>query len=180
MNLLIIVLGAMAPHLLNLRIDTAVGLWKESSEEKTTIILSGHQKKPAATLEATESVRMLRGMRSRWANLPRENVLLEHRSNNTAQNAVCSLLRAQSACITFTEVVVVTNAFHVRRAREIFKRVWGDAFHLTFRAAPDPPDVKWRKRLEDDVLYAGIGADVAEAWKFQERCGGVEAQCVNV
>ena len=170
---IIIVLGTMVPHVLKLRVDTAVDLWRRT--DASMVILSGHRKEPALSVAETESARMLRGMRKAYASaetrFPRERVLLEHRSNNTAQNAVCSLLKARSACILGprTKVMVVTSAFHVRRAREIFRRVWpGNS--VTFHAASDPADVEWRKRLEDDILYDAIAKDVSNAWLLRTRC----------
>ena len=68
---------------------------------------------------------------------PAEQILLEEKSANTAQNLrySCALL-AEQGYDTTEDILVVSNGFHLTRVRMLFDRVWGGTYNLSTLAAP--------------------------------------------
>lgn len=196
----IVILGAMSGYVQNLRVQRAIEVWYESPFEIDAVILSGNTKKNKNIHgggDATESVQMLRGMQGEFARskkvFPRDRIILESMSNNTAQNALCTMIKikAYMACVPHrrVHVTIVTNSFHMRRTRAIFERViklvefkQKILLLLKYEAAKNPSDWRWRKRLEDDVLYQYIDADIMYAFKHRTQCNVIssEGECLNV
>ena len=66
-----------------------------------------------------------------------ERVLMEDQSHNTYQNIVCSHKLMQDEGIDPKQgVLVVSNGFHLTRARMLWQRVTGQGEHLSTLAAP--------------------------------------------
>jgi len=187
----LVVLGAMTPYVQNLRVQKALQIWHKSPFEIDAVILSGNTKNNNIRGGATESVQMLRGMQGDFARarkaFPRDKIVLEVKSNNTAQNALCTLLKikAYKTCVPHrhVHVTVVTNFFHMRRTRVIFERVAAKLKQdllIQYEPATDPQFSDWRKNLEDDVLYNSINDDIKYAFEHRAQCGTSEGECSSV
>ena len=71
------------------------------------------------------------------AGIPAEQILLEDQSHNTFQNITNSVRLMNEAGIDIGEgVLVVSNGFHLTRARMLWDRVTGEGEHLSTLAAP--------------------------------------------
>ena len=69
--------------------------------------------------------------------VPEENIIQEDKSHNTWQNLQFSgELLAQLGYDTTVDMIVVSNGFHLTRARMLWERVWGDDYNLSTLAAP--------------------------------------------
>ena len=67
-----------------------------------------------------------------------DRILMEDRSSNTIENLTNSLalLKAQGYEDELEQVLVVSNGFHLTRARMLWSRVTGEGEHLSTLAAP--------------------------------------------
>ena len=69
--------------------------------------------------------------------VPGENILLEDRSHNTAENLRYTVeLLAEAGYDGSAGVVVVSNGFHLTRVRLLWDRVCGQEWDLSTLAAP--------------------------------------------
>ena len=69
--------------------------------------------------------------------VPGENILLEDRSHNTAENLRYTVeLLAEAGYDGSAGVVVVSNGFHLTRVRMLWDRVCGEGWELSTLAAP--------------------------------------------
>ena len=69
--------------------------------------------------------------------VPAENILLEDRSHNTAENLRYTVeLLAEAGYDGSAGVVVVSNGFHLTRVRMLWDRVCGEEWELSTLAAP--------------------------------------------
>lgn len=170
--IMILVLGSMYDDLQNIRMDVAVDLFKTTPNAYITF--SGNSKNEVH-LRSTEGARMLR--QALGENIDAALTFTDMKSTNTAENAVCSALLWESGCVQPEKVVVVTNEFHLPRAKHIFNVLWADKPWTTeWLAAPDPNDVNWREDLER-VLMENIEIDVETARR--KKCARFKT-CANV
>lgn len=69
--------------------------------------------------------------------VPAENIIQEDQSHNTWQNLQFSAeMLAELGYDTTVDMIVVSNGFHLTRARMLWERVWGSDDNLSTLAAP--------------------------------------------
>ena len=117
-------------QLLRDRLDAALGYWQAHPEG--TILLSGGQ-------GPNEPVSEAQGMADYLAahGVPRGQMLLEEQSRNTWQNLLYSWETLEAAGLDpRQEVVLVSNGFHLARARLLWERVRRQAGGTSTLSAP--------------------------------------------
>jgi len=132
---LMIVLGCQVKSegpsiLLQDRLNTALDYWEQHPE--TTIVVSGGQgsNEPMSEAQAMRDYLVGHGV-------PEGQILMEDQSRNTLQNLRYSLeLLEEEGYDTSQDIVVVSNGFHLARARLLWGRIMGDTEHLSTLAAP--------------------------------------------
>lgn len=118
--------GGTPSPALRRRIDHAVSLVRERPDARL-LLTGGVGQHPPSEAEVMARV-------AERAGVPRERMLLEECATNTRESARrCSELLRDDDC---SEVWIVTDAYHQRRARLAFKRV-GLAVRATSPAAGD-------------------------------------------
>jgi len=116
--------------LLQDRLEEAIAYLKDHPD--MTVIVSGGQGPDEHVSEA----RCMQEVLVR-AGIPAEQILLEDQSHNTYQNIVNSAQVMEDAGIEAqTGVLIVSNGFHLTRARMLWERVTGEGEHLSTLAAP--------------------------------------------
>ena len=125
--------------LLQDRLDTALLYLEEHPE--MTIVVSGGKGSDEHESEAQVMFDYLVEH-----GIPEEQILLEDQSKNTAENMIFtnSLLAEQGYDVT-QEILVVSNGFHLTRARMLFERTWGTDENLNTLAAPSS---HWPSRMK--------------------------------
>lgn len=116
--------------LLQDRLDKALDYLADHPD--MTVVVSGGQGPDEHVTEAFAMAEylMVNGV-------PAENIILEEQSHNTWQNLNCSLeLLAELGYDTDTDMVVVSNGFHLTRVRMLWSRICGDDSNLSTLAAP--------------------------------------------
>lgn len=116
--------------LLQDRLDTALAYWEDHPD--ITIVTSGGQgpDEPMSEAQAMRDYLVEHGV-------PAEQVLMEANSHNTIQNLSYSLnLLKEEGYDTHQDIMVVSNGFHLARARMLWGRIMGDTDHLSTLAAP--------------------------------------------
>lgn len=116
--------------LLQDRLDTAFDYWTENPE--VTIIVSGGKGNDEHASEAAVMRDYLMA-----AGIPAEQILLEDVSHNTYQNMICSWnMMGEQGLDPAEGVLVVSNGFHLTRAKMLWQRVTGQGEYLSVLAAP--------------------------------------------
>jgi uncharacterized SAM-binding protein YcdF (DUF218 family) len=117
--------------LLQDRLDTALEYLADHPD--LTIVVSGGQ-------GSNEPVSEAQCMRDYLAShgISEDQILMEDQSHNTWQNLnfTFTLLREQGQGGEMGQVLVVSNGFHLTRARMLFGRVWEGTYTLSTLAAP--------------------------------------------
>lgn len=115
--------------LLRDRLDEALTYWEDHREIK--VVVSGGQgpDEPTTEARAMADYLMERGV-------PEDAILLEDRSHNTAQNFryTREMLEGEGYDLEDTQVLVVSNGFHLTRARMLAERTGFEA--VSTLAAP--------------------------------------------
>ena len=96
------------------------------------------------------------------AGVPAQQILVEDVSHNTYQNMICSWQMMQERGIDPANgVVVVSNGFHLTRARMLWDRVTGQGEHLFTLAAPSShaPSRLWMYIREPLALVKSFVVD---------------------
>ena len=109
---------AMLPASLKSRLNTAISL--TLSDPSTLLVLTGGDVAGVGCSEA-------RAMHDYYVSttLPQVEVLIEDRSRNTVENALnCKTLLSKLGAVESFNVTVVTNDFHMPRARLVFRSVF--------------------------------------------------------
>lgn len=116
--------------LLQDRLDEAIAYLKEHPD--MTVIVSGGQGPDEHISEATCMQEVL--LR---AGVSAEQILLEDQSHNTFQNITNSVRLMKEEGIDVEDgVLLVSNGFHLTRARMLWERITGEGEHLSTLAAP--------------------------------------------
>lgn len=116
--------------LLQDRLDEALAYLEEHPD--VTVIVSGGQGPDEHTSEAA----CMRDYLVQ-AGLDAEQILVEDRSHNTHQNMICSAEMMREKEIDPEQgVLIVSNGFHLTRARMLWDRVTGAGEHVSTLAAP--------------------------------------------
>lgn len=116
--------------LLQDRLDEALGYLKEHPD--MTVIVSGGKGSDEHTSEAA----CMRDYLVQ-AGFDEEQILVEDRSHNTYQNMICSAEMMQENQIDPERgVLIVSNGFHLTRARMLWERVTGAGETVSTLAAP--------------------------------------------
>ena len=103
--------------LLQDRLDAALDYWEAHPE--VTVVVSGGQGSNEPTSEARCMADYLMD-----GGVPEDQILLEDRSHNTKENLLYSkeLLAAEGIQVEHADVLVVSNGFHLTRARMLAER----------------------------------------------------------
>lgn len=117
-------------ELLKDRLDTALA-YLDGLPEPIPVIVSGGQGRDEPITEARGMADYLIG-----AGYPAEHILLEDQSHNTAENLRFTAEKLEELSIDpeYTEILVVSNGFHLTRARMLAERFGYD--DLSTLAAP--------------------------------------------
>lgn len=116
--------------LLQDRLDTALDYWQEHPD--VTIVVSGGQ---GADEHISEAQAMYDYLVEHG--VPAAGILMEDNSHNTLQNLTCSMeLLEREGYDGDTEIVVVSNGFHLTRVRMLWGRLFGTTDALSTLAAP--------------------------------------------
>ncbi len=116
--------------LLQDRLNEAFDYWSENPE--MTIVVSGGQGPDEPVTEAQCMADYLIDL-----GVPAEQILLEDQSHNTNQNIRYSLQLLQDSGFDGTaDMMVVSNGFHLTRARMLWGRAVGTTENLSTLAAP--------------------------------------------
>lgn len=93
-----------------------------------TLVLEGHERLPEAQVMYRQA---------RTLGLPEEALVLEQDSQSTYENAVYTKALCQARQIH--SVLLVTSAYHSRRARRLFQRVYPPGIRVSAQPAPQGP-----------------------------------------
>lgn len=116
--------------LLRDRLDEALDYLEEHPD--LTVVVSGGK---GNNEPATEAYTMAQYLIANG--VPEENIILEERSSNTWENMLFTAeLLTELGYDTTVDMIVVSNGFHLTRARMLWGRVWGDDYDLSTLAAP--------------------------------------------
>lgn len=116
--------------LLQDRLDTAIDYLADHPD--MTIIVSGGKGNDEHASEAAVMREYLVD-----AGIPEEQILVEDVSHNTYQNMICSAKMMQEQGLDPADgVLVVSNGFHLTRAKMLWDRVTGQGEYLSVLAAP--------------------------------------------
>lgn len=116
--------------LLQDRLDKALDYWEDNPD--ITIVVSGGQGPDEHITEAQAMYDYLVE-----SGVDGEQIIQEDRSHNTIQNLTCTkeLLEEEGYDIN-TDMIVVSNGFHLTRVRMLWERVFGSDENLSTLAAP--------------------------------------------
>lgn len=125
------------------RLDEALRIYNERLKligEKTKVIISGRSSLNPKGNEAEELKNYLK-----WQGIPSENIILEEKSRNTAENA-------KNVKEIFGEepFFLVTSAYHMPRSMEVFQEM---------ETNPIPAPTDFRSKKEYGILDFFPGAD---------------------
>jgi len=99
--------------------------------------------------------------------IPSERVILEPRARNTRENALFSqeIVRERG----FSRVLVLTSAFHMRRAAECFAAVGMkvDTLSVDYRATPSVPVDEWLPRAKTLAVTTAMLREMAGRWIYR-------------
>jgi len=140
--------GGRASPALRRRVEHAVDLWRQRPDVRL-VLTGGLGRFPPAEAEV-----MARFAES--AGVPRERMLLESRATTTRESArFCAALLAE---YEVRRVVIVTDAYHQRRARLAFRRAGLRPVSSSPSASSTvPPRVRVRRVLREWVGLAWYG-----------------------
>ncbi len=107
--------------------------------------------------------------------LPKERIVLETRARNTRENAVFSQQIARDR--GYARVLVVTSAFHMRRAAECFAAVGMkvDTMSVDYRASDSVPFGEWLPRAGSLALTSMVIREMAGRWIYRVQGYGKSA-----
>ena len=152
----IIVLGGgvnsqgKCPWWVKLRLEKALELYKKDFADK--ILLSGRLSKTLSKSRFREYKVMKEYLLSK--NIPESRIILEKKSTDTFENAY--YLRLILDKYKWKKIIVVTNNFHMKRARETFLIVFGKKYKIHFEEAgvkaKDPKKLRKREIFEREIL----------------------------
>ena len=99
--------------------------------------------------------------------IPHERVIVEPRARNTHENALFSQEIARER--GFSRVLVVTSAFHMRRAAECFAAVGMkvDTMSVDYRASPSVPVDEWLPRAKTLAVTTAMLREMAGRWIYR-------------
>ncbi len=129
----IIVLGypdltSMQSRILKSRLDLALGLYRRGLSKRIMVTGGGTRVRSGPTeADAMRSYLVGRGVRP-------GAIVRERRSKNTIGNAAFTKQMVKSCA----SVAIVTSEFHVRRARYIFRKLYGSKPSMRFFASATP------------------------------------------
>lgn len=116
--------------LLRDRLDTALDYWQEHPD--VAIVVSGGQGPDEHISEAQAMYDYL----TEYGVDPAQ-ILIEDQSHNTVQNLICTMaLLEREGYDRDTEIVVVSNGFHLTRVRMLWGRLFGTTDALSTLTAP--------------------------------------------
>jgi regulator of replication initiation timing len=125
MNILFIILGCNVPYLLNDRITTAVQFVEENFNNNTNInwFLSGGIKNPLedTITEAEKMKKQISVLKKPHDN--KWNYIYDTKATNTAENFINVKKYLDNTFIIYSEVFIVTSAFHYDRAKKIAEKI---------------------------------------------------------
>jgi uncharacterized SAM-binding protein YcdF (DUF218 family) len=107
--------------------------------------------------------------------IPKERVVVEPRARNTRENALFSQEIARDR--GFARVLVVTSAFHMRRAAECFAAVGMkvDTMSVDYRATPSVPFGEWIPRAGSLAVTTVVFREIAGRWIYRLQGYGKSA-----
>lgn len=115
------------PEWVKQRLDKALELHNMKLADK--IILSGKLSKTLFDNKFNESEVMKKYLLSKG--FPEEKIILEGKSRDTFENAYLSKIIVDKN--NWKKIIVVTNEFHMKRAKKIFKFIFGKGYRFLFR-----------------------------------------------
>ena len=112
------------------RLEEGLAYWQENSE--MVIVVSGGQGPDEPTTEAQCMAEFYIE-----AGVPEDQIFLEGKSSNTNENIRYSLeILEENGYDGADDLMIVSNGFHITRARMLFERVTGSADNLSTLAGP--------------------------------------------
>ena len=140
--------------LLQDRLDTALDYWEEHPD--IIIVTSGSQGDNEPTFEAACMADFLAAN-----GVPEAQILQENRSHNTKENLLYSkeLLASAGIDVGETDVVVVSNGFHLTRTRMLAERYYGEEVSTLAAPSSHLPSRVWMYLREPLALLKSFFLD---------------------
>ena len=152
----------------------ALEKFDDKKMEEIYITFSGKNKEDYVKSEfpdKTESIKMLRGFEKKLKSnkiikVNKRNIkyMLEEKSNNTAQNIVCTNQLWKNNNMLISKVYIITNKFHTKRTKLIIDKLKNYKiipWEYEIISAEDPYNVQWREALENDILINNVESDIS-------------------
>ncbi len=133
------------PEWVRQRLDRALELYNKRLANK--IILSGKISKTLFENHFNESKVMHNYLLGKG--FPEENIILEGESRDTFENAYYSKIIADKNY--WKKIIVVTNKFHMKRCKKVFKFIFGKGYKISFKQAKNG-NVK-KEILENRIFF---------------------------
>ena len=115
--------------LLKDRLDKALGYWEEHPD--VLMIVTGGKGGDEKISEAEAMANYLRAN-----GVPESNILVEDRASSTWENLLFSGELLSKLGLEDSEIAIVSNGFHLTRAKMLWNRLWGNEEGVSVLAAP--------------------------------------------
>ncbi len=164
---IIIVLGGgiskegILPQWVEERLDHAAKLYVDQKLPKLLMSGKGRDNFPIAEADAMKAYLVAKGLSA-------TDILTETLSTDTLQNAFfCKTMHLDP--LNLSDILVITNQFHIKRTRQIFEFVLGTDYHLSYQSVSDhnldTEQLKLREFTEGELikfyqrLFASVSSD---------------------
>jgi len=121
--------GGRCPIRVKQRLDKALELYNKKLADK--ILLSGKASKTLFNDNFNEAKVMQKYLLEKG--FPKNRIVLEDKSQDTFENAYYSKLIFERN--NYKKIILVTNKFHMKRAKKIFKFIFGKGYKFLFVSA---------------------------------------------
>ena len=111
------------------RLDLAIKLFRDNQIPQLLMSGKGRDNFPMAEAVAMKAYLVEKGLLA-------TDILTETLSTDTLQNAFfCKTMHLDP--LNLSDILVVTNQFHIKRTRQIFEFVLGTDYHLSYQSVSD-------------------------------------------
>lgn len=142
--------GGRCPIRVKQRLDKALELYNKKFADK--ILLSGKASKTLFNDNFNEARIMQKYLLEKG--FPKNRIVLEDKSQDTFENAYYSKLIFEKN--NYKRIILVTNEFHMKRAKKIFKFIFGKGYKFYFKSAKNgdlnKEELKKRMLFEKELL----------------------------
>jgi len=133
-------------HFLASRVQFACEQFSQRKHVSNIIVMTGGRVQDSAIQSEAECMKRL----AEKHGVPPENVVLEDQARTTYENAINARLLLQP--LQPKSVFIITSAYHMRRARLIFERLFQQSFpHVEYLSVPDDFETPEERTSIEDV-----------------------------